>query len=92
MPKLDIDMFDETPHVGDKVKVVGKINSIDEDAGEVDVSYDKVSIMRKKKRSKNRDNDDDDDDTFFVETTDEQMAPNTQTLDDALARSFNRTQ
>ncbi len=36
MPKIDIDMFEESPKVGDKVKVIGKINYIDEESGEVD--------------------------------------------------------
>lgn len=86
MPILNIDMFDETPSVGDKVRVTGKIQSIDEENGEVDVSYDKVTIVNNKKRSRK------DDDDVEVETTEEEMMPNTQTLDDALARSFDTTQ
>lgn len=52
MPKLSIDQFDETPNVGDKVKVIGKVQSIDEDSGEVEVSYDDVSIVGEEKSEK----------------------------------------
>lgn len=92
MPRLDIDMFDEDPKVGDKVKVTGKVESIDEDSGEVEVSYDDVKIVDEKKRKKRRDRDDDDiiyDDEVVVST---QMEPNDQSLDTALARAFPNTQ
>lgn len=92
MPILDIDMFDEDPKVGDKVKVLGKVESIDEETGEVDVSYDDVKIVDDKKRKKRRDRDDDDefiDERVIVEP---QMQPNDQSLDAALARSFPNTQ
>lgn len=88
MPTLDIDMFDENPKVGDKIKVLGKVKSIDEESGEVTVTYDDASIVDKKKRKKRRDNDDDDDfddETIVVET---QMEPQSQNLDQALSQSF----
>lgn len=92
MPNLDLDMFDDAPKVGDKVKVMGKVESIDEDTGEVEVSYDDVDIVgkekkRKKRRSYSRDDDMDDEVVVDVE-----MMPNTQTLDQALSQSFPNTQ
>lgn len=89
MPTLDIDDFDETPKVGDKIRVKGTVKSIDEDNGEVEVTYGDVSIVDKKKRKKRRDNDDDDDfeETVIVE---EQMTPNSQSLDTALGQYFQR--
>jgi len=93
VPKLDIDMFDETPKVGDKVKVMGKIKNIDEDSGEVEVSYDDVSIVRKNKKRNNRyNNDDDNNDDDIVFTKDQQMMPEDQSLDAALGRAFPNTQ
>lgn len=88
-------MFDEDPKVGDKVKVTGKVESINEDSGTVEVSYDDVKIVDPKKRKKRRDRDDDDDDDVFFEdrvVVDPQMNPNQQTLDQALAQSFPNTQ
>lgn len=93
MPKLDIDMFDSEPKVGDKVRVKGKVESIDEDTGEVEVSYDDVDIVGKeKKRKKRRDNDNDFDDDVDIVYTQDQMNPNTQTLDQALGQAFPNTQ
>lgn len=93
MPILDIDMFDEDPKVGDKVKVMGKVKSIDEETGEVDISYDDVKIVdekkRKKRRNRDNDNDDDDDVEIFV---DDQTYPQDQSLDTALMRAFPNTQ
>lgn len=90
MPTLDIDQFDEAPNVGDKVRVTGKVKSIDEDSGEVEVTYDDVKIVDEKKRKKRRDYDVEvEDDTVEVST---EMMPNTQTLDQALAQSFPNTQ
>lgn len=91
MPKLDIDEFDETPKVGDKVKVMGKVESIDEDSGQVEVSYDDVSIVKKRKKNR-RDNDEDDDFEEVVVTEEQTMEPNSQSLDAALARAFPNTQ
>lgn len=91
MPKLDLDMFDDAPKIGDKVKVMGKVKSIDEDSGEVTVTYDDVSIVKKSKKRRNND-DDDDVDVVFTEDMDEQMAPDTQSLDYALSRSFPNSQ
>lgn len=95
MPRLDIDMFDEDPKVGDKVKVLGNVDSIDEESGEVEVTYDDVKIIDPKKRKKRRNrDDDDDDDEFFNErvVVEPQMDPNQQTLDQALAQTFPNTQ
>lgn len=89
MPILDIDMFDENPKVGDKVKVLGKVKSIDEDTGEVDVSYDDVKIL-KKKRNRDSDSDEDDDDEEMVMRP--EMFPESQNLDSALGRAFPNTQ
>lgn len=93
MPKIDIDMFDETPKVGDKVKVTGKVKNIDEDSGEVEVSYDEVSIVEKrKKRSDRNDDDDNDDDMDETMTLDTQVYPQSQSLDAALGQAFPNTQ
>lgn len=90
MPRIDIDMFDESPKVGDKVKVMGKVKSINEDTGEVEVSYDDVSIVKKHKKRDRDDNNDNDDDVEI--TMDEQVYPESQTLDSALGRAFPNTQ
>lgn len=93
MPTLSIDMFDDAPKVGDKIKVLGKVKSIDEDTGEVEVSYDDAKIVKKGKKRSRRDNDDDDDsEDDVVFTQDPQMMPQSQSLDQALARSFPNTQ
>lgn len=89
MDRLDIDMFDEEPKVGDKVKVLGKIESIDEDSGEVEVSYDDVKIIDEKKRKKRDRKDNEDDDEI---TLDMEVDPNDQSLDSSLARAFPYTQ
>lgn len=92
MPKIDIDMFDDSPKVGDKVKVIGKIKFIDEDSGEVEVSYDDVSIIKKDKNRSDRGDDNNDemmDETMTINT---EMDPNTQSLDSALGRAFPNTQ
>lgn len=93
MPKLDIDMFDQDPKVGDEVRVKGKVESIDEDTGEVEVSYDDVDVVGKDKKSKKRKSrrDDDDDDVEVVYTADG-MPPESQTLDQALSQAFPQTQ
>jgi len=90
MPKLDIDMFDESPKVGDKVKVLGKVTHIDEESGEVDVSYDKVTIVNKRKKKDRSDDSDDSDDVEMV--MDEEVTPNDQSFDVALNRAFPNTQ
>lgn len=89
MPRLDIDMFDDAPKVGDKVKVLGKVESIDEETGEVEVSYDDASIVKKKRKSSNRDDDDDDDVEIVYDTG---MPPESQSLDGAMSRAFPNTQ
>lgn len=92
MPTISIDMFDNAPKVGDKVKVTGKVKSIDEETGEVEVSYDDASVIKKgKKRDRDSDDDDSDDDTNF-RNMDEEMLPEIQTYDQALSRAFPNTQ
>lgn len=91
MPKLDIDMFDDSPKVGDKIKVLGEVKFIDEETGEVEVSYDDASIVRKKKRSDRSDDNDDDDDEVTMRM-DTEVMPESQSLDSALARAFPNTQ
>lgn len=91
MPTLEIDMFDDAPKVGDKIKVLGKVESIDEDTGEVEVTYDDAKIVKKSK--KRRDNDDDDDDDVVVrESLDPEMMPQSQSVDGALNSYFQRTE
>lgn len=90
MPLIDIDMFDDAPKVGDKIKVLGKVESIDEDTGEVDVSYDDVKIVKKNKKRRN--NDDDDEEVVVTETMDEEMMPQSQSLDQALNSYFPRSE
>lgn len=93
MPMIDIDMFDDAPKVGDKIKVMGKVESIDEDTGEVDVSYDDVKIVKKSKKRRDNDDDDDDDDTVIVrDSMDPEMMPQSQSLDGALNSYFTRTE
>lgn len=91
MPILDIDLFDEDPNVGDKVRVTGKVKSIDEETGEVDISYDDVKIVDEKKRKRNRRDDDDMDDDVEI-VVDSQNFPQDQSLDTALMRAFPNTQ
>lgn len=88
MPEIDIDMFDDEPKVGDRVKVVGKVKSIDDD-GMVEISYDDVSIVRKKRKKRR---DDDDDDFEVVEVMSNSDMSNSQSLDQALAKAFPQTQ
>lgn len=87
MPRLDIDMFDKAPKVGDKVKVLGKVDSINEDSGEVEVTYDDVSIV--KKSSKKSDDTESSDETI---TLDMESNPNTNSLDASLNSYFNQSQ
>lgn len=93
MPTLDLDMFDDAPKVGDKIKVTGKVKSIDEDSGDVEVSYDDVNIVDKddkpKKRKKRRDGRDYFEDEVVVR---EEVMPQSQTLDESLAQTFQYTQ
>lgn len=81
MPKLNIDQFENEPKVGDKVRVEGKVESIDTDSGEVEVSYDDVKIVGKKSSSDN-------------EKSDEDMSENdnSQSLDKALSQAFPQIQ
>lgn len=88
MPKLDLDMFDSPPKVGDSIRVTGKVKDINQDTGEVEVSYDDVSIVNKDKSRK----DDDDSDNKDMENLPEEVIPESQSLDDALARAFPNTQ
>lgn len=78
-------MFDDAPNVGDKIKVIGKVKSIDEDNGEVDVSYDDVSIVKNMKE--NMDSEDGED-----EMMEDSTMSNSQSLDEALSKAFPQTQ
>lgn len=80
MPNISLDEFDDAPDIGDKVTVKGKVLSIDEETGEVEISYDSVKIRGEKKKDKEDNDDDDNDDEVVV--TDE------LSVDQALARSF----
>lgn len=93
MPEIDIDMFDDEPKVGDRVKVLGKVKSIDDD-GMVEISYDDVSIVKKnrKKRRDNGDDRDNDDDFEVVEVMETSDMSNSQSLDEALSKAFPNTQ
>lgn len=78
MPTLQLDDFDDTPSVGDRVTIKGEIESIDTETGEVEVSYDSVKTKedrKRKRRDRDNDDDDDDDDDFV-------------TLDQAMVRAF----
>lgn len=81
-------MFNDAPKVGDKIKVLGTIKSIDDQSGQVEASYDDVSIVTNRQKSKNTKNDN------YVETNppDEQGNSNSQSLDAALAKAFPNTQ
>lgn len=79
MPTIPIEEFDEAPDLGDKVTVKGKVISIDEESGEVEISYDSVKVRNEKR--KRRDRDDDDDDVEVIYRDD-------MSVDEALARSF----
>lgn len=83
MPNINLDEFDDAPDIGDRVIVKGKVLSIDEETGEVEISYDSVKIRNQKKR-KNRDNDDDDDDDDDVDI----VYRDEMSVDEALSRSF----
>lgn len=86
MPQIPLEEFDSPPEIGDKVKVVGKVERIDEETDEVYVSYDKVEIINEnKKKRKRRDYEDDDDEDDVVVRDD-------ITVDEALARSFPASQ
>lgn len=90
MPKLDIEMFDDEPKLGDRIKVMGKVKSIDDDTGMVEVSYDDVSIVKKKRNDKR--DDDDEDGVVAVEVMSNSDMSNSQSLDEALSKAFPQTQ
>jgi len=79
MPKLNIDQFDTEPSVGQKVRVEGEVKSIDQDTGEVEVSYDKVETIDRSESSEEN-----------SESSDNSVQG--VNLDDALKKSFNYTQ
>lgn len=82
MPNINLDEFDDAPDIGDKVTVKGKVLSIDEETGEVEISYDSVKVGDKNQNRKDRDYDDEEDDDMDVVVRDE------MTVDEALSRSF----
>ena len=81
-------MFDDQPKVGDMIKVMGKVKSIDEDNGEVDVSYDDVSIVKNMKKSRDSEEGEEGEDEMMEDST----MSNSQSLDDALSKAFPQTQ
>lgn len=76
MPKLNIDDFSETPKIGDTVNVTGKVKSIDENSGEVEVSYDEITLSNKTKTSETENTSNDE----------------SQSLDNALSQAFPQNQ
>lgn len=78
MPTLNVSDFDHAPKVGDAITVDGKVKSINEDTGEVDVSYDKISFVNKKESTKN--------------AMPNETMPNSNSLDQALSQAFDKTQ
>lgn len=44
MPTVPIEMFDTPPTVGDRVTVTGTVESINEERGEVEISYESVAM------------------------------------------------
>lgn len=89
MPTLDIDQFDDAPRVGDKVEVTGKVKSINEDDGKVEISYDDVKIVKEHKKRKKRSDNNPYDDEVVLEP---EMMPQSQSLDEALGQAFPNTQ
>lgn len=77
MPTIPLEEFDNPPDIGDKVTVKGKVERIDEETDEVQISYDSVEVndkddKKKKKRKSRRDDD----------------GPDYITVDEALSESF----
>ena len=91
MPNINIEEFDKEPSIGDKVRVEGKVESIND--GVVEITYDLVKILdkdkKKRKKAKKRDNDDDDDDDDDDDV--EIIYDDIVTVDDALEQTFNRS-
>lgn len=90
MPNLNIDQFDSPPSEGDKIKVIGVIKSIDHQTGDVEASYDKVTVIGKGKPSDNTDNTDNTDNNSSDNSNQDQNSY--QTSDEALNQAFNKTQ
>lgn len=84
MPKLNVDMFDTEPSVGDKIKVLGTIKSIDTKTGDVEASYDDVAILTGNNSDQNSGPQD--------MNQDQNGVPQSQSLDAALAKAFPNTQ
>jgi hypothetical protein len=80
MPTLNIDQFDEPPKIGDQVTVTGKVNSIDQNSGDVDVSYDSVSLGGQNNQSPDN------------EQTETENPDEPENLDSALSKAFPNTQ
>lgn len=83
MPNLTIDQFDTPPSVGDKIKVLGTVKSINKDTGDVEATYEDVAILSGKNSDKNSGPQDMNQDT---------MGSNSQSLDQALSQAFPNTQ
>ena len=87
MPNLNIEMFENEPKVGDKIKVIGVIKSISDD-GKVEASYDEVEILDKKAKKDRSDKEDESNDDSMDESYDSADL----SLDTALEKSFPNTQ
>lgn len=47
MPNISLEEFDNPPEVGQDVTVKGKVMAIDDASGEVEISYDSVTVGNK---------------------------------------------
>lgn len=83
MPNLTIDQFDTPPSVGDKIKVLGTVKSINKDTGDVEATYDDVAILTGKNSDQN---------SGPQDMNQDMNGDNSQTLDQALNQAFNKTQ
>lgn len=85
MPKLNVEMFDEAPSKGDEVTIKGKVLSIDQDSGDVEVSYDVVTSKTKEEEGEDREE-------VMEEKGEEASYKAPESLDEALGKAFQKTQ
>lgn len=84
MPTLSLEEFANPPKIGDKITVTGKVESINEESNEVEVSYDTIKVNNKKSSEMKKEKDSDSDDEEETETSTETI----ETVDEAMAREF----
>ena len=48
MPRLSLEEFANPPKIGDTITVTGKVEGINEESNEVEVSYDSIKVNDKK--------------------------------------------